>query len=309
MELGRTVNYRPQTPISICICTFKRPAMLAHAINNIISQLTNNLFAYEIVVVDNDFNRSAEETVQGIQLNAPIHINYDCEPQQNISLTRNRSIRNAKGDLIAFIDDDEFPEPNWLLELFTTYVRFNVDGVLGPVLPLLEGCPPKWLSKSDLCVRSSFPTGTPLTSLRYMRTGNLLFRKSILIDDEPAFDPQLGRSGGEDYDFFKRMLDRGHSFIWCDEARVFEHVPIERQTKNYYIKRAFLRGVTEAEQQALISFGTLKSLVAVLLYSLGLPVLWLVGQHLFIKYLIKDCDHIAKLLAHCGIKVLRERPF
>lgn len=298
-----------QDHISVCICTFKRPAMLAKVLAGVISQATDDKFTFEVVVVDNDCNRSAEDTVRRLQLQTGIRIIYDCEPEQNISLTRNRTIRNAEGVLITFIDDDEFPEQDWLLALYATYVKYTAAGVLGPVMPYYEGTPPDWLVKSDLCVRRSFQTGTLLTNLRYMRTGNVLLRKGILPDDELAFDPQFGRSGGEDYDFFKRMLKRGYSFVWCDEARVFEHVPIERQQKSYLIKRALIRGVTEADQQDFMSMGTLKSVVAVILYTVSLPFMLAAGRHIFMRYLIKDCDHLAKLLAHFGIKLVRERKF
>jgi glycosyltransferase involved in cell wall biosynthesis len=298
-----------QDHISVCICTFKRPAMLAKVLAGVISQATDDKFTFEVVVVDNDCNRSAEDTVRRLQLQTGIRIIYDCEPEQNISLTRNRTIRNAEGVLITFIDDDEFPEPKWLLALYDTYVKYTAAGVLGPVIPYYEGTPPDWLVKSDLCVRSSFPTGTLLSNSKYMRTGNVLFRKGIVPDGELAFDPKLGRSGGEDCDFFKRMLKRGFTFVWCDEARAFEHVPIERQRKNYLIKRALIRGVTEADQQDFISIGTLKSIVAVFLYTASLPFMLAAGQHFFMKYLIKDCDHAAKLLAHLGIRLVNERKF
>jgi len=283
--------------------------MLAKALEGIIAQITNSKFSFEVVVVDNDCYKSAEEAVHAMQLKSKIQIKYDCEPQQNISLARNRAIQNTAGFLIVFIDDDEFPENNWLLELFNTHIRFKADGVLGPVLPYYEGDPPNWLIKSNLCVRSSFPTGTFLSNLNYMRTGNVLFRKTILPDDGHAFNPQFGRSGGEDDDFFNRMLKRNCTFVWCNEARVFEHVPIERQKKGYFINRALIRGVTAAERQNFINIGTLKSVVAVVLYTLSLPFMLLAGQHIFMKYLIKDCDHAAKLLAHCGIKLIRERNF
>lgn len=295
--------------ISVCICTFKRPTMLAKALEGVTSQFTDNKFSFEVVVVDNDCHRSAEDTVRRLQVQTGIRIKYDCEPQQNISLTRNRTIRNAEGVLIAFIDDDEFPEQNWLLALYDTYVKYTADGVLGPVIPYYEGTPPDWLVKSDLCVRSSFQTGTVLSNSKYMRTGNVLFRKAILPDGELAFDPKLGRSGGEDADLFDRMLKKGYSFVWCDEARVLEHVPIERQKKSYLIKRAFIRGVTEADRQDFISLGTLKSVVAVILYTVSLPFMLATDRYIFMRYLIKDCDHLAKLLAHFGIKLVRERKF
>ena len=44
------------------------------------------------------------------------NIDYFVEPERNISLARNRSVRASKGDLIAFIDDDEFPDRDWLLQ-------------------------------------------------------------------------------------------------------------------------------------------------------------------------------------------------
>lgn len=295
--------------ISVCICTFKRPTMLAKALEGVISQATDDKFTFEVVVVDNDCNRSAEDTVRRLQLQTGIRIKYDCEPQQNISLTRNRTIRNAEGVLIAFIDDDEFPEQNWLLALYATYVKYTAAGVLGPVIPYYEGTPPDWLVKSDLCVRRSFQTGTILTKLRYMRTGNVLFLKDILSDGDLAFDPKFGRSGGEDYDFFDRMLKRDCSFVWCNEACVYEYVPLERQKKKYLIKRAFIRGVGQAEQDNFISKSTLKSIIAVILYTASLPFMLAVGRHIFMRYLIKDCDHLAKLLAHFGIKLARERNF
>lgn len=238
-----------------------------------------------------------------------IRIVYTGEAEQNISLSRNKALMNACGDYIAFIDDDEFPEPDWLLNLYETCQRFSVDGVLGPVLPYYEGTPPDWLVKSDLCIRSSFPTGTCLNNSKYMRTGNVLFCSKIIKDLEMPFDPRLGRTGGEDADFFDRMLKTGRSFVWCNEARVYEEVPVERQTLSYYLRRSFIRGVTQADKEDLLSYGTIKSIIAVILYTIAFPFLLATGYHLFIKYLVKCCDHLAKLLAHFGIRLARERAF
>jgi hypothetical protein len=53
----------------------------------------------------------------------------------------------------------------------------------------------------------------------------------------------------------------------------------------------------------------MKSVVAVIAYTVGLPFLLVGGYHLFVKYFIKDCDHLAKLFAHLGVKLTRERNF
>ncbi len=206
-------------------------------------------FSYSVVVVDNDSEQSARGLVEGWGAESASGIVYAVEPEQSISRARNTAVANASGEYVAFIDDDEFPEPSWLLHLYETCQRFAVDGVLGPVLPYYEGAPPEWLTKSGLCLRRSFQTGETLTDSTYMRTGNVLFRRRIVADLEAPFDPRLGRTGGEDADFFDRMVEAGRTFVWCNEAHVYEEVPVERQTVNYHIRRAFIRGVTEAEQR------------------------------------------------------------
>src|ERR1051325_8420557 len=81
------------------------------------------------------------------------------EPRQNIALARNMAVANAKGDFIAFIDDDELPGGEWLLTLFSAYQQYGVDGVLGPVKPRFDEPPPKWVVDGRFCERPSYPTG------------------------------------------------------------------------------------------------------------------------------------------------------
>jgi hypothetical protein len=142
-----------------------------------------------------------------------------------------------------------------------------------------------------------------------MRTGNVLFDRALVNGMSEPFDPSYGLTGGEDADFFERMLQRGHSFVWCNEAPVYENVPAERQTTAYFVKRAFIRGVTEADLSPFFCFGTIKSLLAVVVYLIMLPFLAMVGYHLFVRYLVKTCDHLSKLLAYCGVRLARQRTF
>ena len=297
-----------QNHISVCICTFKRPAMLAKALDGVISQVTDDKFTFDIIVVDNDRDRSAKDTVQRYHLQTGIRIIYDCESEQNISLTRNRAIRNAAGELIAFLDDDEFPGNTWLLNLYRTLLSSKVDGVLGPIFPHFEIPPPLWVVKSGLLERRSFSTDTPLDA-KDMRTGNVLFYSRILECEATPFDPRFGRTGGEDGDFFRRMTGRGYKFTWCNEAPIYETVNPDRFKRTYFIKRAILRGVSEVELNRCSRMGVLKSLVACALYTSTLPFLFVVRHDLFMKYLVKDCDHISKVMALFGIRILKERDF
>jgi len=294
--------------IDVCVLTYKRPSMLDGCLASLSAQQRGD-FDYSIVVIDNDAGRSAQETVAKWACPSPLRIEYEVEPEQNISRARNRAVAASDGDYIAFIDDDESAEAEWLLHLYATCQRFGVDGVLGPVLPKFDGTPPAWLVESGLCMRRSFPTGTPLLSSTYMRTGNVLFSRELVRKLDAPFDPRLGRSGGEDADFFERMLGAKRTFVWCNEARVHEHVPAERQTLRYHLRRAVMRGVTEADRQDLISVGTVKSVLAAAVYAAAIPVLFIVRYPLFARCLVSCCDHVAKLLAQCGIRLGRVRSF
>lgn len=294
--------------ISVCIPTFKRPVLLDRCLGAMQGQGSRG-FSYSIVVVDNDVEESARGVVDGWRGRSCAPLGYDVEPVQNISLARNRAVANARGDFIAFVDDDEFPEPNWLREMFEACGRLSADGVLGPVIPLFEGTPPKWLVKSGLCARKSFQTGARMNDLKHMRSGNLLFRHDISVGDSMLFDPRFGLTGGEDTEFFERMMNKGRQFAWCNEGVVHEMVPKERQSRAYHLKRAMIRGLAAADQYPFLGTGTLKSIIAVLAYTICLPFLLIAGHHLFIKYLVRDCDHLGKLLAHCGLRPVSRRVF
>jgi glycosyltransferase involved in cell wall biosynthesis len=266
-------------------------------------------FTYSVVVADNDSACSARPVVENCKTRSSLNILYAHESEQNISRARNTAVANATGDYVAFIDDDEYPESDWLRRLLEACWRFKADGVLGPVLPHYQGNPPAWLVRSGLCDRARFPSGTAISESRFLRAGNVLFVRDMLFGLDMPFDPRLGRTGGEDADFFHRMVAGGRLFVWCNEAPVHEEVPSDRQTLGYHVRRAFVRGVTEADRQPFWGVGTLKSMVALGTYALALPFLWLLGRHLFARYLVKTCDHAAKLLAHFGIRLAQARTF
>lgn len=295
--------------ISICICTFKRPRLLERLLKKLELQITDSLFSYSVVVVDNDSQQSGRNVVESFRNYGSIPVEYYHEPERSISLARNMAVRNSKGDYIAFIDDDEFPEQGWILKLYRALKEYQCDGVLGPVIPHFEEEPPAWLMKGRLLERKSFKTGEVIKDSRYTRTGNVLLLKELFGNKEQWFDPKYGRSGGGDVVFFKKMLEKGKVFMWCNEASVYETVPLERQEKLYYIKRAFTRGMANSWVNPLLSLGTAKSLLAILLYSSGLPFFLLAGLHLFMRYLVKDCDHIGKILGYFRINIVRERPY
>ena len=128
------------------------------------------------------------------------------------------------------------------------------------------------------------------------RTGNLLFRRSILEGINEPFNPEFG-TGGEDKDFFMRMTALGCVFIWCNEAIAYETVPSVRWSRSYMLKRALLRGRNVLKHPRGRINAVMTSVLAVPVYSLMLPFTFVFGQQCFMKYCIKFCDHIGRLLA------------
>jgi len=287
--------------LTVCIITFKRPKLLGRLLEGLKSLETGGQFSYSVVVVDNDREESAKPAVVLARSGTELQFDYHVEPEKNLALARNRALRAARGDFAAFIDDDEFPIQAWLLELYRAWCKFQPDGVLGPVEPHFEVEVPGWVRKIGLFHHPRYKTGYVL-SWNETRTGNVLLKRSLVECESNLFDPKFV-THGEDKDFFKRLIGKGHKFIWCDEAIAYETQPVERLARKYQLRRALLRGsIAYGHAQAKIP-AVLTSLVAVGLYTVALPFLQIFGHHYFMKYLIKDCDHIGRILACLGYKV------
>ena len=294
--------------ITICICTFKRALMLRDLLLSLNGQRSGE-YTFDVNVVDNDRFQSARQVVENVKNRLEYGVRYFCETEKNIAKARNKAVFNARGEYIVFIDDDEFPERGWLNFLVDTCRKQKVHGVLGPVLPCYDSSAPLWLKKSGLCDRKRFKTGTVLKNPALMRTGNVLLRRDI-FSQTLLFNERFGLSGGEDSDFFKEALCQGYSFVWCDEAPVYEHVPPERCTGSYHLKRALLRGAVNARRSGTrFNMPVIKSAAAVCVYTFALPFMIFAGRHFFMRYLVKNCDHLGRALGAVGIEPVKDRSF
>jgi glycosyltransferase involved in cell wall biosynthesis len=295
--------------ISVCVCTYKRPLLLNRLLMALERQETDSLFEYSMIIVDNDRSESGRQTVDARAGQSSIAIRYCLEPEQNIALARNKAIANSKGNFIAFIDDDEVPASRWLINHYKALTLFDTAGVLGPVLPLYEAPPPKWILEGRFFERPVYFSGYFL-NWDLTRTGNCLLKRAIFEEDDYWFDPQFG-SGGEDRDFFKRKIARGHVFVWCNEAPIFEAVPPERWQKRAMLKRALLRGKMTYNSERQRPGDVMSSVAAVLYYSVNLPFLFLFspvfGFDVFMKTLVRDCDHLGKIFAMLKINIVKDR--
>lgn len=292
--------------ITVCVCTFKRPELLSRLFSALTKQVTDGSFTYSVVVADNDQLRSAERIVAEFSSRSSFQVKYCVEPQENIALARNRALQEATGDFVAFIDDDEFPADDWLLSLLRACQSNEADGVLGPVVSYFDTDPPRWITKGRFFdKRKTYPSGT-VVPWPETRTGNVLFRRDVLDEIDVAFRVQFD-TAGEDIDFFRRLIEKGRKFIWSNEAVVYEVVPQARCSRKYLLKRALLRGSNFPKHPKHRVRNILKSLIAVPCYTLALPILFFLGQHIFMSYLEKLLDHSSRLLAFAGMPLVKER--
>jgi succinoglycan biosynthesis protein ExoM len=289
--------------ISICVCTYKRPALLKRLLKELIRQETGGLFTYSIIVADNDEPQSAEATIEELRAVCTTSIVYCVEPRRSIALARNKVVALAKGEYVAFIDDDEFPAPEWLLKLFKTCNEYRVDGVLGPVKRHFDQVPPAWFKKSSIYDRAVNPTGHPV-DWEDARTGNVLLKRRVIAGETNPFHPEF--RAGEDQDFFRRKIEAGFAFIWSADAVVYETIPPARWKRSYILRKATLQGATAALQPSCGVVSIVKSIIAVPLYLAISPLVFILGQHRFMALMVKICDHSGKLLMLLGINAIRE---
>ena len=289
--------------ICVCICTYKRPNYLKRLLDELRHQETGGRFTFSIVVCDNDEMKSGETVVAEFAGSSSTAIKYCLEEHQNISLARNKTIENSSGNYIAFIDDDEFPDKCWLLNLFEAIDKYQVDGVLGPVKRYFDTTPPKWLLKSTLYERIVYPTGTVLHESEG-RTGNVLLKKGMFDAHREPFNPKMLTGG--DTQFFRDMIEFGYRFIWSADALVYEVVPPIRWKRSFILRRALFRGAHVPLRQGFSWRLVIKSMIALPAYLLMLPVAVLIGQHRVMTIMMKLCDHLGLLLAIVGIRPSRQ---
>lgn len=158
-------------------------------------------------------------------------------PENNIAIGRNVVLDNAAFDLVAFLDDDEYPSANWLNEMVNVLTECSSVVVAGPVLPVFEQDCPAWVKTTDLHnVRNRRNKGP----IRMSGTGN------VLIDTRPIkelrFNRTFGQTGGSDTEFFLRLYDAGHAMHWASDALVYEDIPANRAQTAYMLKRFKIQG-------------------------------------------------------------------
>jgi GT2 family glycosyltransferase len=196
-----------------------------------------------VVVVDNDPDESGRPVCEGAGSWFAHPVHYVMEKRRGIPQARNTAVAAALGhsDFVAFVDDDEVPEPDWLAELLRVQQSRGADAVAGPSLPIFEASPTRWIVRGRFFESRRHTTGTRID---YAFTHNVLVRTEALAAMNSLFDETLALTGGSDAEFFRRFAATGRRIVWADSAVVYEYVPPSRMTLGWLLARAFRVGCT-----------------------------------------------------------------
>jgi succinoglycan biosynthesis protein ExoM len=219
--------------VSICALTYRRPEGLTRLRESLERMKLPSDVRVEWIIVDNDPEASAFAGAGRATVAGSIPVVWQHEPSGDTSRARNRAVETARGEWIAWIDDDETASEAWLACYLMMLEHFEADGFFGPVIPRLEAPCSEGPDLGRFYARPRGATGSPAT---LPRTSNGFVRR--VLHREHPFDLDFGSTFGEDAECFLRAQDRGARFVWCDEASVVEWIPAERHRARYLARRA-----------------------------------------------------------------------
>jgi len=237
------MSFRPEgspASVDICICTYRR-LYLEQTLRSLVAlDLPDGLEA-RVIVADNDVQPSARELVRAVSLALPFELRYIHCPASNISLARNACLDAADGDFLAFVDDDSTVSPGWLAELVETAEITGADAVLGPVRAVYSSSAPGWMRRGDF--HSTEPVWVD-GKIRTGYSGNVLLRRASPHVESRRFNLALGRTGGEDTEYFSQLHRAGGRIAYARDAIVYEPVTATRERFSWLAKRRFRSGQT-----------------------------------------------------------------
>lgn len=233
-----------RTSVAVCVITFRRPKLLARLLT-VLASLTFHKAPepdVKIIVVDNDPDGAGREICDAHRATLRWPLVYAIEPRRGIPAARNRCIELAGPETrwIAFIDDDEWPESQWLDELLDTQRRFDADVVAGPVLGTLSSDSPEWIREGRFFQPLRRATGRAIDKFG---TGNVLLRHETLRT-VGLFEERMALAGGSDTQLAMRLQAEGCRMVWSDEAVAYEQVPPTRMSAAWLLQRAYREGNT-----------------------------------------------------------------
>jgi glycosyltransferase involved in cell wall biosynthesis len=236
--------------ISIIICTYNRDRVLEETVRSFLESQTEGI-DHELLIVDNNSTDGTREISERYAMRHP-QIRYLNEPLQGHPYAKNRGIRESRGDIIAFVDDDVFFSDGWLPAVDSSFERHpDVGCIGGRVIPHFEIDRPSWVEDEILWIYGITRYGDREREIRPPEIPigcNMAFRRSV-FEQLGDFHTSLGRtpgsllSGDEDH-FLHRVVNAGMKIFYSPDAQVSHRIPPVRLTRKWVLSRFYWGGVS-----------------------------------------------------------------
>jgi len=239
--------------LSVILCTYNRSNGLIRTLKSLQSQDLPKNFAWEVVVVDNNSTDDTPEKVREFAERSELVVRYVKEKKQGLSNARNKGIAEARGRYLHFTEDDEIADKDLIREIYGTFETYECDCVGGRIYLKCEDEMPKWLIEELWGFLGYLNYGdNPLQmdEQRYPFGGNMTFSREV-FKRIGLFNVNLGRKGkelfgGEEVDFFQRLLSSGGKGVHQPKALVYHIIDKSRLKKNYFRTLHYKAGYQKA---------------------------------------------------------------
>jgi glucosyl-dolichyl phosphate glucuronosyltransferase len=249
--------------VSVIVCTYNRMDSLRRTLESVATQSVPEGIGWEIVVVDNNSKDATRQVVEDFQKKFEGRFRYAREENQGISFARNRGIQESKGEILAFIDDDEIAALDWLRNLTSNLYSGEWAGAGGPVVSQWRERPPAWWSDKSpftLGPLAAWAADPEVKTLVQPPVGaNMAFRRET-FDKFGGFRTDLGRVGkvllhGEDTEFGRRLMVEGLRLCYEPSAITLHPVEKTRVNKKYFLDWWFNKGKSDIREFGDQSYG------------------------------------------------------
>lgn len=252
IRLNASPKGRKRKPeISVIVCTYNREQMLPGCLESLANQRADSDL-YEVLVINNN---STDNTQHAAEEFAKKHSNFHVlfEKNQGLSRAKNRGVKEAAADYVAFIDDDSRAPETWIQEALEIIREKKPDIFGGPTSPLFPDGKPEWF-KPEYGTRGDRGESGWLEK-GFIPGGNMFCRKSLLIE-YGGFDPHLGMKGeslgyGEDFHIVLKALEDKRKVYYSREMAVEDLIPDYKKSLAFFIYSRYKSGKDQ---------GTLKNL-------------------------------------------------
>jgi glucosyl-dolichyl phosphate glucuronosyltransferase len=238
--------------LSVVVCTFNRSESLRRVLNSLREALIPDHLSCEFIVVDNNSDDDTRFVCEDIEKHYESRIRYVFEDKRGVSHARNRGIWEAKGEIIAFTDDDVIVDKHWIQNIDKAFREHDdVACVGGKIMPIWEISKPKWLKSNLYGCLALLDHGDSVAYLDKPHIWGANFAvKYEMFKKYGLFDSNLGRIPGklygyEETEFLQKLQSAGEKLLYYPSLIIHHHVPAHRLSKKYLRKWRFDEGELE----------------------------------------------------------------